>query len=98
MNHHMPYFRWGKMKTEKLPDDFDLNQVRRARPLLVDEPLFSSSVSAVNVNDDHSQHETTTPKTSDKSFFASSSSTTTTTTTTSSKTHVKQSQTYANGW
>ena len=54
--------RWGKIKTEKLPVDFDLNQVKRARPLVVDVPLFSSSVSVVTVNDYHHGPLTTNDK------------------------------------
>jgi hypothetical protein len=65
---HKPFFRWGKIETEKLPSDFDLNQVRRARPLVVDEPVFSSSGSVLNLND---YHYDTSLKTNDKKLASS---------------------------
>jgi hypothetical protein len=39
-----PSFRWGHLKTEKLSEDIDINDLRRARPMMVDEPLFSSTI------------------------------------------------------
>lgn len=40
-----PFYRWGQMRVGKLcEDEIDLNRLRKAKPMLVDEPLFLSTV------------------------------------------------------
>ena len=37
--------KWGQLKLNKLPQELALSRLRQARPILADEPLFSSALS-----------------------------------------------------
>jgi hypothetical protein len=39
-----PYFKWGEIKLEKLSKEIDTNRLRLPRPMIIDEPLFSSNL------------------------------------------------------
>ena len=39
-----PHFKWGEIKLEKLSKEIDTNRLRLPRPMIIDEPLFSSSM------------------------------------------------------